>query len=207
MKDVAVSVVVSAYNEEKTIERVVDDLLKISFLNEIIIIDDGSKDDTKNILEKIIGFPKIQFIFNKKNQGKGYSIARGLEISKSELILILDADIINYTESDLKLLVNPVLNGECDYTMKMTDNTKTKFTSGVRVYWKKDLVPLLNEMKNTTRYGLEVMLNKYLVHKKGKFVTLRDYKHFQKFEKYPLPQAMWEYLKEGVSILMQVVKQ
>lgn len=203
---ISISAIVPAYNEEKTIKRIIRDLSKIDFINEIVVIDDGSGDKTRELLESFKLENKFKILFNENNKGKGYSVARGIEVSNGELVLILDADIINYTESDLNLLVNPLLDGELDYTMKMTDDPNTKFTSGVRAYWRKDLVPLLQEMKNTTRYGLEVLLNKKLSNKKGKFIILKDYKHFQKFEKYIFPRALWEYAIEGVSILTQKIR-
>jgi glycosyltransferase involved in cell wall biosynthesis len=207
MNNVFISAIIPVYNEEATIKRVIDDLSKIDILNEIIVVEDGSKDSSKKILQGYIESNKIRLIFNEKNKGKGYSVAQGLDISQDGLVIILDADIINYTKNDLILLVDPILAEQCDYTMKMTDNSSTKYISGVRAYRRSDLIPLLNHMKNTTRYGLEVMLNKHLNHKKGRFVLLKDYKHFQKFEKYPLSLAIWEYLKEGVSILVQKIKQ
>jgi glycosyltransferase involved in cell wall biosynthesis len=206
MGDISISAIVPAYNEEKTIKRVIEDLLKVDILSEITVIDDGSRDGSRNILETFGESARLKILFNDSNKGKGYGVARGLEVSHGEIVLILDADIINYTANDLSLLIDPILSGGCDYTMKMTDDPHTKFTSGVRAYLRRDLMPLLDRMKNTTRYGLEVMLNKYLNHKRSRYVTLKDYKHFNKFKKYSLPRAMWEYAKEGMSILLQMIR-
>ena len=130
-----VSAVVPAYNEERTIRRVVADLTKIDFLTEIIIIDDGSVDKTREILSSIED-PKITILYNEQNKGKGYSVARGIEGSKGEMILILDVDIINYTDSDLRKLTEPVISGRCDFTIKPIDDLVLKDLGGVRCYWR-----------------------------------------------------------------------
>ncbi len=207
MKDIAISAIVPAYNEANNILRVIQDLSQIDFLSEIIVIDDGSTDQTLKLLLNSAMANRVKVICNDANRGKGFSVARGLEIARGKLVVLLDADISNYTENDLGLLVRPIVDNECDYTLKLTDDRITKFSSGIRAYWSKDLSPLVEQMKRTTRYGLEVFLNNKLSHKNGRFILLTDYKHPQKFHKYPLPKAVWEYAKQGASILVQILKQ
>ena len=196
--------IIAAYNEAKTIERVVLDLLKIPFLTEIIVVNDGSTDGTEKIIKKYDD--KIKIISYPTNRGKGYAVAQGLKIAVGDLILILDADIVNYTASDLQKLIAPVVASECEFTIKPTDDLIFKRIGGVRCYWRKDLMPLIEQLESTSRYGLEILLNKYFQNKKGKYVKLHDYHHFQKWEKFSLPRALWEYSKEALSIVQQLFK-
>lgn len=199
-----ISAIVPAYNEEKAIGNVIESLRGVSSIDQIVVVNDGSKDKTREIIEA--NKEGITVIHNVRNMGKGFSVAGGLLNTDADIILILDGDILNYSSSDLTSLYKPLLVGECDYAMKMTDNPHTKMTSGVRAYWRKDLVPLLAGMRESTRYGLEALLNKRLSHLKWIFVQFNDCKHFQKFDKFPMPKAIWEYFKEGLSIAIQIIR-
>jgi polyisoprenyl-phosphate glycosyltransferase len=201
-----ITVIVCSYDEARTIERVILDLLKIPFLSQIIIVDDGSIDETKKILQKYK--EKITFLSNESNRGKGYSVARALEIAIGNLVLLLDADIINYTASDLGLLIGPIAEKRLDFTVKIPDNPYF-FThinvSGIRCYQLKDLQPFLFALKRSSKYGLELLLNRALRQKKGAFVKLNDYQHIDKFHKYIFLRAIWEYCKEALSLLRQLI--
>jgi len=200
----SVTAIVSVYNEAKIIERVVLDLIKISFLNEIIIINDGSSDGTEEVLNQYND--KIKIVKNNTNRGKGYGVAQALKLAKGELVILLDGDIVNYTEKDLRLLIKPVVRRECDFTLKPTDDIIFKNLSGIRCYWRMDLLNCLTRLEQSSRYGLEIVLNRCLKNKRRKFIKLNDYHHFQKFEKFNLPVAMWEYSKEAASLLKQAIK-
>ena len=93
-----ISILVPVFNEERTIKKILEKISKLEFWledqglkKEIIIIDDGSFDDTKKILEENKSLYS-KLILNKKNYGKGFSIKKGLEIAKGDYILIQDAD-------------------------------------------------------------------------------------------------------------------
>lgn len=93
-----ISIVIPAYNEEK---RILDSLNKIelyfkqySFDYEVIIIDDGSKDNTVQLVQSFIQKnKKFKLLINPKNTGKGYSVKRGMLISEGDLVLFTDADL------------------------------------------------------------------------------------------------------------------
>lgn len=196
--------IIPAYNEVATIGRAIEELCSIRRVSEIVAVNDGSTDATGEILQAYKD--RAVVLANPKNRGKGYSVARALEVATGDLVLLLDADVINYTERDVNLLIQPVLSGQYHHTLKPTDDYIFRRLSGIRCYWRKDLIPLIPLMKASTRYGLEVILNKNLGHKRWKYVELYDYKHFQKFEKYKLSVAFWEYLKEGMSLVVQMLR-
>jgi len=92
-----ISVIIPAFNEEKRLPDTIDEIinyfkhLKLTF--EIIIIDDGSTDSTKDIILKKYNFKNINYLRNKINKGKGFSIKKGVLNAKGDLILFTDADL------------------------------------------------------------------------------------------------------------------
>ncbi|MEM3405402.1 MAG: glycosyltransferase [Candidatus Pacearchaeota archaeon] len=93
-KRYSVSVLIPAYNEEDSIEETLKHVLKSDYDNikEIIVINDGSTDNTKKIVENIIKKEKLVKLLDKKNSGKADSLNQAIKIAKGELVLILDAD-------------------------------------------------------------------------------------------------------------------
>lgn len=89
----SVSVLIPAYNEEKSIKETLESVLQSDYsLEEIIVINDGSTDKTKEIVEKMMQKHSIIKILNKKNSGKADSLNKGIEIAKSELFVVIDSD-------------------------------------------------------------------------------------------------------------------
>jgi len=101
------SVIIPVFNEEKTIENLIKKvkLVKLNNLSkEIIVVNDGSTDQTENILEKIRGVVLI----NKKNEGKGSAVREGIKKSTGDIVLIQDADL-EYDPKDYTKLLKPIL--------------------------------------------------------------------------------------------------
>ena len=113
-KNTKLSIVVPCFNEENTIEKIIDKIIKYSpYDNEIIVIDDCSNDKSKQILESEIKNKISRLIVNEKNYGKGYSVRKGIEAATGDIILIQDADL-EYDPSDYFRLVEPIINGYAD---------------------------------------------------------------------------------------------
>jgi dolichyl-phosphate beta-glucosyltransferase len=107
------SVVVPAYNESKNIEnallKIKEHLEKINQDFEIIVIDDGSKDNTIELVTKFIEIcPKVSLLINQRNRGKGYSIKRGMLKASGYFILFSDADLATPIEEIDKMI--PFIN-------------------------------------------------------------------------------------------------
>ena len=112
-----VSIIIPCFNEENTIEKILEKVLKetlnFSYLNfEIIVINDASTDATQKILEKYAN-KKFKFLINERNFGKGYSLKRGIKEANGDIILFQDADL-EYDPSDYKKLLKPILDGNAD---------------------------------------------------------------------------------------------
>jgi len=106
----SVSVVIPAYNEEKTIDallfRTEKALEALNLPYELIVIDDGSIDKTRHLAKR----HKVTVISNGNNQGKGYAIRRGLQGAGGELVVTMDADGSHRPE-DIKCLIAPLMSG------------------------------------------------------------------------------------------------
>ncbi len=104
-KKYSISVLVPAFNEEKTIENTIKAIFRINYpIKELIAINDGSTDKTGKILEKLkTRFPKLKVI-NKKNSGKADSLNQGIKAAKGELVVVVDADSYPAEDSFEKLV-------------------------------------------------------------------------------------------------------
>jgi glycosyltransferase involved in cell wall biosynthesis len=109
-----ITIIIPCYNEVKTIEIIVNKVLKLNkYKFEIIIIDDYSVDGTREILEDKLSSKVSLIIYNEKNYGKGYCIKKGIEKSQGDIILIQDADL-EYDPKDYPKLINPIINNYAD---------------------------------------------------------------------------------------------
>lgn len=112
------SILIPVYNEENTIEKLLDKVwgvkLNAGISKEIIIIDDGSSDKTYLVLSKFhppASRIKFKILKHKKNQGKGAAIKTGLKYATGDLIIIQDADL-EYNPQDYLKLLKPAVKGE-----------------------------------------------------------------------------------------------
>ncbi len=109
-----ISVLIPCYNEKNTISEIVDRILKVKEIDiEIIIIDDNSKDGTKDIIENNLASKVSKVIYNQVNEGKGYCIKIGIKEATGDIILIQDADL-EYDPKEYKKLIKPILDGHAD---------------------------------------------------------------------------------------------
>lgn len=98
------------FNEESTILKIIDRVKKISIDKQIIIIDDGSADRTREILEKLKD-ENIRVIYHTRNQGKGSAVRTAIPYLEGKVTVIQDADL-EYNPEDYHRLIGPILDGK-----------------------------------------------------------------------------------------------
>ncbi|MFH1256236.1 MAG: HAD-IB family phosphatase [Candidatus Diapherotrites archaeon] len=106
----SVSVIIPAYNECKTIRKVIEIVKKNKWVDELIVVDDGSKDETAEEARKA---GAIVFS-HSKNRGKGAAIKTGIEKSKGQILCFVDADLKDLNPKAVDLLVEPLAFNEAD---------------------------------------------------------------------------------------------
>jgi glycosyltransferase involved in cell wall biosynthesis len=110
--DAKLTLVMPAFNEVKTIEETVKKVISLDFVNQLVIVDDGSTDGTREIL-KNLNHEKIKIIFHEVNQGKGAALHTGFKEAKGPFVGVQDADL-EYDPNDLSKFLPPLLNGQAD---------------------------------------------------------------------------------------------
>ncbi|HKI54963.1 MAG TPA: glycosyltransferase family 2 protein [Anaerolineales bacterium] len=107
------SVIIPVYNEVKNIEEILKRVQDTKLATEIVVVDDGSQDGTRDILKKLDGNNNVRVILQEKNQGKGAAVVIGMHAAKGEILLIQDADL-EYDPRDYPILLQPIEEGLAD---------------------------------------------------------------------------------------------
>ena len=126
------SIIIPAYNEKSFIEEVINRVSAAPYDKEIIIVDDGSTDGTREILNRISNIEyrisngeiqnskfkiqnlcEVRVLFHDKNVGKGGAVRTGVGVAKGDIVIIQDADL-EYDPKDYPVLLGPILEGKAD---------------------------------------------------------------------------------------------
>lgn len=110
---VPLSVVVPVFNERKTIEQVIERVASLAIEKQIIVVDDGSTDGTREILARFVGRPGLEIVLHACNQGKGAALKSGFERARGEVVIVQDADL-EYDPQDILKVIRPILEGQTD---------------------------------------------------------------------------------------------
>ena len=167
-----VCVIMPVYNGAKTIELAIKSLLCQTYTQwNCVIVNDGSKDNTKLVVEQ---YSNVQLISYSKNKGKTFAVMTGLSRAKGNIIMLLDADLLYLNDNDIENLILPVASGEVDVSISICQNSSlpykmlgVDFESGQRVFHKK-IIPDFEVLSQLPKYGLEVFLNNIIIKNKLK---------------------------------------
>jgi glycosyltransferase involved in cell wall biosynthesis len=138
------SVIIPVYNEVKNIEEIIKRVQARKLATEIVIVDDGSQDGTRDILKKLDGKKKVRVLLHEKNQGKGAAVVTGMKAAMGDILLIQDADL-EYDPRDYPALLQPIKEGIADVVYG------SRFLGGahrVTMFWHQVANQLLTFMTN-----------------------------------------------------------
>jgi len=111
--DLRLSVVVPVYNEKPTLEEIIRRVRAETTPKEIIVVDDGSTDGTREILADLEEEPDLAVVYHQRNQGKGAALRTGFRHATGEVIIVQDADL-EYDPIHYRQLIQPIVEGVAD---------------------------------------------------------------------------------------------
>jgi len=205
----SISAIIPAYNEEITIGDIIKTVKKVPEINSIIVVSDGSTDQTA----LIAGSFEVEVCNLKENIGKGAAIKKGFEKTDSDILLFLDADLIGLTADHIYSLIKPIQKNEADMTIGvfsqgrfLTDLPQllTPYLSGQRGI-KREIINDLPDL-DILNYGLEMAITKVV--KKNNYqvqiVKLNNLTQRIKEEKYGLVEGTKKRIKMYLDIIRQL---
>lgn len=166
-----VSCIICAHNEAGRIRNVLEVVTNHPLVNEVLVVDDGSRDGTA---EEVSTYKAVKLIRHPRNVGKSAAVATGIAEASNELIMLLDADLAGLTDLDLAALLTPVVSGEVAMTISLRGNALRvhkmlglDFTSGERVFPKELVSQHLDHIRQLPGFGFEAFLNDVLLMRGG----------------------------------------
>jgi len=206
-----ISVILPIFNEKERVGKIAKILKKIDFLNEVIFVDDGSRDRSFEFL-KSFEDKKIKVFRLKRNHGKGFALSFGIKKAKGDILIFLDSDLIGLKKEHLELLISPLLSGDKKCAIGIPLEKDRKFVrpweiwvSGERAYFKKDIFPHAEKISEL-RYGVELYLDSIFKPEETAIVRLVSLFSPSKFEKRDFFEAFKEYFKEVKEIFEDLAK-
>ena len=162
-----VGVVIPAFNEAEHLQPVINTVLSTEWVQEIILVDDGSSDATLEIAQRLAGRDsRLEVIHLSRNQGKAAAMLAGVQAIHSDLVIFLDADLVGLKPYHLQQLINLQKSGSCEMSVALFQigrafsNISQRIVpqlSGQRCLWRQEaeqaLLPLAAD-----RYGVETGL-------------------------------------------------
>lgn len=191
LKNHTITAIIPAYNEAPRLLDVLKVVKNIQFIDEILVVDDGSRDGTVRIPSQLT----VDVLRHNRNKGKGAALVSGIrKKSESDIYLFLDADLIHLREEHLLALVNPILNnpsivmaigvfkggrGSTDLAQKLCPILNGQ--RAVRGSWVRSVKDF-----SWSRFGVEVFLTHFARDFGGQveMVPMWGISHYHKEEKY-----------------------
>jgi len=113
MRDDILSVVMPVYNEKNTVLKIIDKVLSIGMVKELIIIDDGSTDGTRELLGKFAADGRVKVTLHHRNMGKGAALRTGFAKASGDIVVVQDADL-EYDPKEFIEMARPIEEGFAD---------------------------------------------------------------------------------------------
>ena len=198
--DPKVSVIIPAYNEERTIGSVVEVASSHPLVSETIVVDDGSEDETTSLAQK--AGAKVMIL--PENMGKASALSAGVDEALNEVLFFIDADVTGLTHEIMNAAITPVAESRYDMFIAVVERDEKvlekipeelQLLGGTRVLSKK----IWNNVPTQYRKGfqIEIALNYFTEHAGGKIgrAIFPTFNHVKKEEKHGLSKGLWARIK------------
>ncbi|WJF95373.1 glycosyltransferase family 2 protein [Paraburkholderia bonniea] len=198
---------ICAFNEEAGIGAVLEIVSRHPLLNEVIVVDDGSSDDTAEIVRR---YPSVQLLSQPLNQGKSAAMATGIAASRAEWLMLLDANLTGLTAAHITALTEPVRSGRAEISLSLRQNSLRlyralgiDFVSGERVLRRALVEPELTALYGLPRFGVEVFINDQIVaaHLKIAVIDWHGVEQTRKKSYWKNMQTTWRMLTELLEVV------
>jgi len=177
MAEKVVSCVICAYNEAGRIAGVLKVVAGHPLVKEVIIVDDGSTDNTSEVARS---FPGVKVITQQKNTGKSRALVNGVGSAAGDAILLLDADLQNLTQENITALIESVISGRADVSISLRGNSLAlyraigiDFVSGERVFPRTLISDYAKEITELSRFGVESFMNERIIEQRLRIAIVR----------------------------------
>ncbi|MBU0880718.1 MAG: glycosyltransferase family 2 protein [Candidatus Omnitrophica bacterium] len=156
MRKGILSVVMPVYNEKNTVLKIIEKVLKLEMVKELIVVDDGSTDGTKDILKNTKLDPRVKVLLHEKNSGKGAALSTGFKAATGEIVTVQDADL-EYDPNEFMEMAKPIEDGMADvvYGSRLSGGKPQR----VHMFWHKAgntlLTFTMNLLYNSTLSDIE----------------------------------------------------
>ena len=171
-----ISCIIPVYNEGPRIAKVLKIICGHPVIDELIVVNDGSKDNSLDIIKQFKGIKIISYTLNK---GKSYAIMEGLNAAKNNLVMLIDSDLVGLNKSNIHNLALPLIKNQADVSISLRKNSLLiyklmgiDFVSGERVF-NKNIFGNLKSLKRIPGFGLESLMNKRIIKKHLKIKIVR----------------------------------
>jgi glycosyltransferase involved in cell wall biosynthesis len=175
--NVRISCIICAYNEAPRIAAVLRVVAGHPLLHEVIVVDDGSTDETAEVVRQ---FPQVRLVSCAENRGKSFAMATGVAAAEGEVLMLLDADLSGLSADNIGALAAPVVAGEAAVSISLRRNSLPifraiglDFVSGERVVRRELLGEVLEEIRGLPRFGIEVFMNRRIIAQQLSIVVTR----------------------------------
>lgn len=219
------SVIIPVYNEVESIKTIIQRVQATKLAHEIILVDDGSKDGTRDILKTLDGKKGLRVILHEKNQGKGAAVRTGMAATKGDVLLIQDADL-EYDPRDYPELLKPIQEGLADVvygsrflgrahrvtmfwhmvanksltlmTNILYDTILTDMETGYKVFRKEVIEGMTiraNSFNFEPEFTAKILKRKYRIFEVPITFNPRDYSQGKKIKLHDAFEAVWALIK------------
>jgi glycosyltransferase involved in cell wall biosynthesis len=187
-----VSCVIPVFNEAARLPAVLAAVANHPMIAEVIVVDDGSTDDSAEVAKDT---PGVTLIRQQVNGGKTKALAAGIAHAQTKLLLFLDGDLLGLTPEDISRLIAPIARGDAEISISLRGNSPwpwrligLDYISGERVLHRDLLPDNLQSLHALPNFGFEVYLNRRLVACRARIAVIRwpDVKSPLKNRKYGL---------------------